>query len=375
MLRFSVGLAALVFSTGLVGVSFAKEFKSADYRLDVSVLASGLEHPWGLAFLPDGGFLITEREGRMRIVRDGKLSASLAGLPTIAAEGQGGLLDVVLAPDFAKSRLVFFTFSEPRKGAMGTALASGALVMGAKPRLDGVKVLFRQNKPSDGGRHFGSRIVFAPDGTLFLTIGDRGERPRAQDPFDHAGSVIRLNRDGTVPADNPFADGKKAAPEIWSIGHRNPQGAAWNKTRGALVTVEHGARGGDEINRPEKGKNYGWPVISYGRHYWGGRIGEGTHKAGLEQPVHYWDPSIAPSGLAVYQGAPFAKWQGNLLVGALKDEMLVRLVIKDGKVVTEERLLQGAYGRIRDVRVGPKGAIYLLTDDSDGQLLKVEVRR
>ena len=356
------------------GAVEAQTFETDKHRIVVETLARDLNHPWGLAFLPDGGMLITERVGRLRLYANGRLSKPIPGVPKVWVEGQGGLLDVALDPDFDQNSTIYLSYSEPSatdEDDAGTAIARARLRRAPKLRLEDVKVLFSQNRQSDTSRHFGSRMVMARDGRLFFTIGDRGERPRAQDPFDHAGSVLRINRDGSVPKDNPFADAKKAAPEIWSTGHRNPQGAALNPADGRLWTVEHGARGGDELNRPQAGLNYGWPVISYGRHYWGGSIGDGTHKEGMEQPVFYWDPSIAPSGLAFYDGTRFPNWRGNLFVGSLKFELLVRLEIEQGRVTLEERMLQGAFGRIRDVRQGPDGLIYLLTDSDDGRLLRL----
>ncbi len=352
-------------------VHATERFESADYTLSVETVASGLAHPWGMAMLPGGELLVSERGGKLWLVRDGSKAGPVRGLPDIAVGGQGGLLDVALDPDFASNNRIFFTFADPAGGARGTALASAELVTGFAPRLRNVRTVFSMDGKTGSGHHFGSRIAFAPDGNVFITIGDRGDRNRAQDPFDHAGSVLRLRPDGSVPPDNPSPDGAQAAAHIWSIGHRNPQGAAINPDTGRLWTVEHGARGGDEINRPDAGRNYGWPVISYGRHYSGAKIGNGTHADGMEQPVHYWDPSIAPSGLAFVSGELFPAWRGDLLVGALKDQMLVRLDMEGGTVVGEERLLKRAYGRIRDVRVFADGAIWLLTDEANGKLLRI----
>ena len=294
-------------------------------------------------------------------------------MPKVAARGQGGLLDIVAAPDFAASNLVFFSFSEPGKGGAGTAVARAKLVRdGGAARLDDVEVIFSMAKKTNVTRHFGSRLVFAPDGTLFVTTGDRGERNRAQDMQDHAGSIIRINTDGSIPADNPSPDGARHLPEIWSKGHRNAQGAAWDPVLGGLLTVEHGDKGGDEVNHPQAGKNYGWPVISYGVTYSGRKIGVGTEAAGYEQPLFYWDPSIAPSGLASYQGDMFPEWKGDLIVGSLKFELVSRLdrdeVRKDPD---EERMLEGEFGRIRDINVAPDGSIWLLTDEEDGQIIRL----
>jgi glucose/arabinose dehydrogenase len=344
------------------------------FGIAASVVATGLAHPWGMDFLPDGAILVTEREGAMRIARGGALSAPVAGLPDIAVAGQGGLLDVALAPDFETTGEIFFTFSQPGPGGTGTALARGVLEAWntPAPRLESAETVFSMNRKTSAGRHFGSRIVFAEDGTVFVTTGDRGDSDRAQDFADHAGAVIRINRDGSVPADNPFAGAAEAAPEIWSKGHRNIQGAALDPQTGDLWTVEHGARGGDEINRPQAGGNYGWPVISYGRHYSGASIGIGTEAPGFEQPEFYWDPSIAPSGLAVYDGAMFPEWKGDILVGALKYQLLARLDRDPGgAIVAEERMLEGRFGRIRDVSVAPDGSLYLLTDDNPGSIVRV----
>ena len=342
--------------------------------LRATTVATGLANPWGIEVLPDGALLVTERAGTMRIVREGALSAPLAGLPQIAAGGQGGLMDVALAPDFATTREVYFTFSEPGPDGAGTALARGVLTGadGDAPALENVETVFSMNVKSRGGRHFGSRTGFWPDGTVYVTTGDRGERPRAQAMDDHAGAVIRIDRDGSIPADNPFLDQAGAAPELWSKGHRNIQGADIDPATGLLWTVEHGARGGDEINRPEAGLNYGWPEISYGRHYSGLPIGQGTEAPGFEQPVHYWDPSIAPSGLAVYDGAMFPQWRGDILVGALRAQLLSRLERDGGGAIAgEERLFAGRLGRIRDIEIAPDGALLLLIDANPGRIVRV----
>lgn len=351
----------------------AEVYDSQKARFKVETIASGLDHPWGLARLPDGQLLVTERSGSLRVVlaKTGKLSPPVKGLPKIAVGGQGGLLDVVLDDGFAANQVIYFSYSEFGSGGAGTAVGTGKLQLGPAPRLSQFKRLFSMPHKSNRGQHFGSRIVIGRDGKLYITIGDRGKRLDAQNPFRHAGSVIRINKDGTIPQDNPFSDGKKGLPELWSIGHRNPQGATLHPATGQLWTVEHGARGGDEINVPQSGKNYGWPVISYGTHYSGAKIGQGTKKKGMEQPVYYWDPSIAPSGLTFYTGDQFAGWKGNLFVGALRDQMLVRLEVQGGKVTKEERLLQGRYGRIRDVRSFDDGGLWLLTDDPNGKILRL----
>ncbi|MGH2830320.1 MAG: PQQ-dependent sugar dehydrogenase [Dongiaceae bacterium] len=346
------------------------EFDTEKVRIRVVTVAEGLDHPWGLAFLPDGALLVTERSGQLRLLQLGKPAATIAGVPEVRADGQGGLLDVALDPGFVDNRLVYLSFSEPGEGGAGTAVARGRLGDG---RLDDVEVIFRQRPKAGSDNHFGSRLVFAPDGTLFVTTGDRYRlREEAQNPANHVGKVVRINPDGSVPADNPFVGRADAAPEVWSLGHRNMQGATLDPATGALWTVEHGARGGDEINRPEAGKNYGWPVITYGVDYSGAKIGEGTAKPGLEQPVYYWDPSIAPSGLAFYTADRFPGWQGNLFVGSLKFGLLVRLEMDGGRPVHEERMLEDIDERIRDVRQGPDGLLYLLTDSSDGRVLRLE---
>lgn len=338
-----------------------------------AVVDGELEHPWGLDFLPDGDAIVTERPGRMRILARGQLSEQISGLRKVWAHGQGGLLDVAVSPDFERSGLVFFTYSEPGKGGAGTAVGRGKLVReGGSARLENVETIFSMNRKTGKGHHFGSRLVFAPDGTLFVTTGDRGEGKRAQDMRDHAGAVLHINPDGSIPSDNPSPDGAKSLPEIWSKGHRNIQGAAYDPVTNGLVTVEHGARGGDEINYPRAGKNYGWPVISYGVDYSGAKIGVGTKAKGYEQPVYYWDPSIAPSGLAVYEGKMFPEWRDNLLVGALKFELLSRLSRDDAGAITgEERMFEGAFGRVRDVNVAPDGSIWLLTDEGNGSIIRL----
>jgi len=341
------------------------------HTVDHQIVTRGLEHPWSLAFLPDGRFLVTERPGRLRVIgADGRLlTEPVAGLPEIAARGQGGLLDVVLHPAFEENRWVYLSYNQPGPGGMGTAVARGRL---EGLRLHDVQVIFRLQPKSSRGQHFGSRLVFDRAGYLFITLGDRGDRPRAQDLADHAGSVIRLHDDGSVPDDNPFVDHPGARPEIFSYGHRNIQGATLHPVTGRLWTHEHGPQGGDEINLPEPGVNYGWPVITYGVNYGiGTPIGEGTEKPGMAQPLYYWVPSIAPSGMAFYQGDRFPRWQGDLFIGSLKFRLLVRLRLHDGRVVHEERMLEDTLGRIRDVRLGPDGHLYLLTDADDGMLVRL----
>jgi glucose/arabinose dehydrogenase len=338
----------------------------------VETVAKGLERPWALTFLPDGRILVTERPGRLRIVdRDGRMSKPLSGVPQVSARGQGGLLDVALDPRFAENRLVYLSYAEPGEGnTAGTAVARGRL---GEDRLDEVQIIYRQQPKVEGGNHFGSRLVFARDGTLFITQGDRfAHRNRAQDLSVGFGKIMRVNSDGTVPKDNPFIGRSGAQAEIWSYGHRNVQSAALHPQTGQLWTVEHGARGGDELNHPEAGKNYGWPVITYGVDYSGAKIGEGTAKPGMEQPVYYWDPVIAPSGMTFYTGDAFPGWKGSILIGSLTPGLLVRLTLTDGRVAREERYLGELRERIRDVQQGPDGLLYLVTDSSNGRILRVK---
>jgi glucose/arabinose dehydrogenase len=340
-------------------------------QVQLETVVTGLDHPWSLAFLPDGRMLVSERDGAMRIADSGgTLSAPLEGLPAVSAVGQGGLLDVVLHPQFESNRMVYFSFAEPRDGGNATSVGRGRLSSG-EDRLENVEIIFRQQPAHDGGHHFGSRLVFDRNGALFVTTGDRNDlRDLVQQGGTHIGKVLRILEDGSVPADNPKVEGW--LPEIWSMGHRNVQGATLHPDTGVLWTVEHGARGGDELNHPEAGKNYGWPVISYGREYSFLPIGEGTAKPGMEQPVHYWDPSIAPSGLAFYTGEAMPAWRGSLFVGALAGRHVARLTFVDGKVNAEERLFEGV-ARFRDVRQGPDGFLYLLVDAGkpDGRILRV----
>jgi glucose/arabinose dehydrogenase len=337
----------------------------------VETVARGLDHPWALAFLPDGRLLVTERPGRVRIVElDGRLSAPFAGVPPVLARGQGGLLDIALDPSFADTRLVYLSYAEPGEGrTAGTAVARGRLGDG---RLEDIQVIYRQQPKVRCTKHFGSRLVFARDGTMFVTQGERFDyADQAQDLSSGLGKLVRITPDGSVPRDNPFVGRAGVRPEIWSYGHRNIQSAALHPETGQLWVVEHGARGGDELNRMEAGKNYGWPVIGYGTHYSWRKIGEGTAKPGMEQPVYYWDPVIAPSGIAFYTGDVFPGWQGSLLIGSLRPGLLVRLTMEDGRVTGEERYLADLDERIRDVRQGPDGLVYLLTDNREGCLLRV----
>lgn len=368
--RVTALVAATLISAPAGLLAAAETYGSQHYTLRVVTVADGLDHPWSLAWLPDGRMLVTERPGRLRIVSaGGDVSPLVEGLPEIAAGGQGGLLDVLVAPDFAASRTIYFSYSEPGAGGAGTAVARAVLDGG---RLTRLKVLFRQMPKTDGGRHFGSRLVLARDGTLFATVGERGQRDRAQDTTVNRGQVIRIATDGSIPRDNPFVGKAGFRPEIWSYGHRNPQGAALHPETGELWVHEHGAAGGDEINIVQAGRNYGWPVIAYGRHYWGGKIGEGTSKHGMEQPVHYWDPSIAPSGMTFYTGDKFPAWRGDLLVGALKFQLISRLTVNGDSVSEQERILGELDERIRDVRQGPDGYVYLLTDSPNGRILRIE---
>jgi len=337
-------------------------------------VATGLAHPWAVAFLPEGRFLVTERPGRMRVVSAaGEVGPAVAGVPAVAAGGQGGLLDVVADADFARSRRIFFCFSEPGQGGNGTALARATLSPDARSLQD-VKVIFSQRPKAESALHFGCRIVQAADGNLFLTLGERYHRKDdAQKLDNHLGKVVRVTPDGAAPPDNPFLKTPGALPEIFSYGHRNPQGATLGPD-GRLWMHEHGPQGGDEINLPQPGRNYGWPVITYGENYGGGKMGEGTAKAGMEQPLHYWVPSIAPSGMAFLSSTCYGEaWKGSLFVGSLKFGTLHRLEIgPDGKVRREDKLLQGNGERIRDVRQGPDGLLYLLTDSPQGRLLRLQ---
>ncbi len=350
-------LIAIFLLIAVPGVSVALDSTAGPIRAEP--MATGLDDPWGLAFLPGGGWLITERGGRLLHYRPDGEAVAVAGVPEVRAEGQGGLLGVMVPRDFAEAREVFLSFSKPQGTGVGTALAVGRLSEDGA-RLTGVRVIFEMSPGSSGGRHFGSRIVEAPDGTLYLTIGERGEREAAQDLSRHNGSVVRIARDGSVPEDNPFVGVAGALPEIWSYGHRNPQGAALD-AEGRLWVNEHGAMGGDEVNRIVAGANYGWPVISYGRHYSGLRIGEGTAKPGMEQPAHYWDPSIAPSGMAIYSGALWPDWAGDFFVGSLKFGLISRLERQGDRLVDAERIEGEETQRVRDVVEAPDGAIWFLS--------------
>jgi len=366
---FGIGV---LMSAILVSPAAAQRFSTDLVEIDVEAVASGLEHPWGMAFLPGGELLITERPGRLRVLLpDGGLSQPIGGVPAVAAAGQGGLLDVAIDPDFASNSLVYFSFAESRDGGAALSVARGRLDL-EQNSLSDVEVIFRQQPAVGGGRHFGSRVVFANDGTLFVTAGDRGDHSdQSQNPENHIGAVMRINPDGSIPQDNPGVGRDDWADEVWSIGHRNIQGATMRPGTDQFWTNEHGARGGDEVNLIAPGLNYGWPVISYGVHYSGAPIGEGTARPGMEQPVYYWDPSIAPSGMAFYTGDAFPEWQGNVLIGGLVGQLLSRLTMRGDAVVDEERMLQGLNARIRAVAQGPDGLVYLLTDAADGRVLRL----
>ena len=337
----------------------------------VELVTDGLEHPWGMAFLPDGDMLVTERPGSLRLVRDGVLDPTpIAGTPEVYARGQGGLLDVALDPGFAENDLVYLSYAGiDDDGRSSTRVARGRLLDGA---LDDVEVIFRSNSARDGGVHWGSRLGFDAEGRLYVTVGERGNSETAQNLARHGGSVIRIEPDGSIPDGNPFIGKSGALPEIYSYGHRNPQGLAIHPETGRIWTQEHGPRGGDEVNLIEAGANYGWPEISWGINYGGTPVGSGLReKDGMAQPAHFWDPSIAPSGMTFYDGEAFPEWQGDLFVGALKFQLIARLEMEGDRVVGEERLLEGELGRIRDVRTGPDGLLYILTDASNGALYRV----
>lgn len=373
-MKFSRSLSAtlLAVTCGFGGLASAQ-----DVSVRTEVVASGLENPWGVAFLPGGEWLVTEKPGKMRIVsREGRVGAPLEGLPAIAAGGQGGLLDVLADSAFAQNRTVYFCYSEPGAGNQSstnsTALSSAQLSADGR-RLENVKVIFSQQPKVAARQHFGCRIVESKDGTLFMTLGDRFSRMQdAQKLDNHIGKVIRIRKDGSVPPDNPFVSRQGAKPEIWSYGHRNGQGAALAPD-GTYWMHEHGPQGGDEINVPQAGRNYGWPVITYGENYGGGKIGEGiTARDGLEQPLHHWTPSIAPSGMAFVTSDRYGPaMKGSLLVGSLKFGYVARLTLSGGKVASEQRLLADVRDRVRDVKQGPDGFIYILTDNSNGRLLRL----
>ncbi|GAA0197511.1 glucose/arabinose dehydrogenase [Brevundimonas nasdae] len=346
-------------------------------RLMHTVVAEGLQNPWGLALLPDGRWLVTEKPGRLRVVTaEGQISDPVQGLPAVDARGQGGLLDVITSPTFGQDRLIYWSYAEPRQGGNGTAVARARLSDDLS-RVENVQVIFRVQPTYDGDKHFGSSLAFAPDGTLFITVGERSDkpmRPQAQDLSSHLGKTIRINADGSVPQDNPFVGQAGARPEIWSFGHRNAQGVAIQPGTGAVWTVEHGAQGGDEVNLDKPGLNYGWPDAAYGVEYGGAQIGEGaTQHPGTEQPVYYWDPVIAPGGAVFYEGPMFPNWNGNLLVAGLREKHIARLVIQNDRVVGEERLLSDLGERIRDVAVGPDGSVWAISDERNGKLVRLSL--
>lgn len=360
----------LLACTPQVAVSEEELYRSEKHDFRLVPLVEDLDYPWSLAFLPDGAMLVTEKPGTLRLIRDGKLDPKpIEGVPVSAERGQGGLLDVVPHPDFANNGWLYLSYSAESDGDYGTRVSRGRL---EGTRLIEVETIFEAQPFSGGGRHFGSRLVFDRDGFLYVTVGDRGERDLAQDLQAHNGKVIRLRDDGGLPEDNPFSTWPNALPDIFSVGHRNPQGLALEPGTGRLWAVEHGPRGGDELNVVRGGVNYGWPIITYGREYIGGSIGEGTSKPGFEQPAAHWVPSISPSGMAFYQGEAFPEWQGNLFVGALSGSHLVRIEIERDNVVGQEKLLEELDERIRDVRLGPDGLLYILTDDDEGVLYRLE---
>jgi glucose/arabinose dehydrogenase len=366
----SAAIVAFAWCTASVGLASAEIVSSEKHDFRLVTVAEGLEHPWSLAFLPDGGMLVTERAGRLRVIRQGKLDPSpVPGLPKISPGGQGGLLDVVPHPKFADNGLIYLTYAAASIRGKGTEVARARFADG---RLVDLETILAVRPKSSGGKHFGSRLAFGQDGTLYVTAGERGNPDRAQDLDDLAGSVIRITADGEVPPDNPFIGRNDARPEIYTYGHRNPQGLAVHPGTGEVWAAEHGPKGGDEINVLSAGTNYGWPVITYGESYAGNPIGEGTSKPGMAQPVRTWVPSISPSGMAFYTGEAFPSWRGNLFLGALSGRALVRLELEGSQVVHEERLLQGFGMCIRDVRNGPDGTLYLLTDDANGKLLRLD---
>jgi glucose/arabinose dehydrogenase len=368
--RFGAALLG-VFSSLPAHAGELVRYPTSKVNITVETLATGLDHPWAVEPLDERTLIITERSGALRVFRDGKLSKPVKGLPKLYADVQGGLLDVAVSPDFAADHTLFFTATEPFDHGIGVIVFRSKLA-GDGAWLAETKVIFRSSKPQIVDHNFGSRIAIAPDGSLFVTIGDQAREKQAQDAFDDRGSVIHINRDGSIPENNPYRDGVDGLPEIWSIGHRNPQGIAFDQADHRLYTVEHGPKGGDELNAPEAGKNYGWPVITYGVDYDGSKIGIGTEAIGMEQPIYYWDPSIAPSSLIIYRGAMFPEWDGSFLVTALKFELIARLERdENGKIVSEERILTDDYGRLRDIKEAPDGSIVAVTDEDDGALIRI----
>jgi glucose/arabinose dehydrogenase len=378
-MRFFLALATLLLALR-IALGATEYFPSSAGKLAVETVAGGLVHPWSLAFLPDGRMLVTERPGRMRIVtRGGHLSQSISGLPQVYASSQAGLMDVILDHDYKSNGRVYFCYAEPFEGGARIAVAQARLVEGDRlvdrtdPRLVGVNVIFRQKGPTSRGLNIGCRMVQAPDRNLFITLGDHfAAKELAQKLDNHIGKIVRITPEGTAPKDNPFLGKEDALPEIWAYGLRNPQGLAFNPADGKLWEQEHGPKGGDEINIIERGGNYGWPVVSFGVNYDGSPVGDGSqHRRGMVDPVWHWTPSIAPSGMAFYTGDAFPGWKGSLINGALKFELVSRLTLHGDKAASEERILQELHERIRDVRQGPDGAIYLLTDNDSGRILRV----
>ena len=372
-MRFILALGAMFAASGLATPAEPK-FPSSAGSLSVQTVASGLVHPWSLAFLPDGRMLVTERPGRMRIVtRTGQMSAALGNVPSVYAQSQAGLMDVLLARDFDNTQTIFVCYAEPADGGGRIAVLHARLIEGETPRLDDTTVIFRQKGPVSRGLNIGCRMVQSPDGNLFVTLGDHfAPKELAQKLDNHIGKIVRITPEGTAPADNPFIGKQDALPEIWAFGLRNAQGLAFNPADGKLWEQEHGPMGGDEINIIEKGRNYGWPRVSYGVNYDGTPVGNGKATMdGVTDPIWHWTPSIAPSGMAFYTGDLIPGWKGSLFNGALKFELLSRLELKGEKAVKEERLLKNLHERIRDVRQGPDGALYLLTDNSSGRILRI----
>ena len=363
-------IRTFVLATGLAGLAVAGHSTVLAQSIEMTTIADGLDHPWSLAFLPNGSMLVTERSGQLRIIRDGVLEKSpIAGTPEVRASGQGGLLDVLVDPEFTENQTIYLSYSGADGRKAGTEVVSARF---DGTRITDMKRLFAAEPKTSGGRHFGSRLVIDGNGYLFISLGDRGDhREEAQNPSNHLGSVIRINRDGSVPDDNPFADGGESKPEIWSYGHRNVQGMALHPRTGEVWTHEHGPRGGDEVNVLKRGANFGWPAITYGVNYSGSIISDETEAPGMEQPVTYWVPSIAPSGMAFYTGDMFPDWQGDLFVGALRGRHLRRLELNGTEVVEQEVLLEDLGERIRDVRSGPDGFLYVLTDSSSGKVIRL----
>lgn len=374
-----LALALIPFALGARAASEAPPTPACDAtsvrpagQTQLTTVAGGLANPWGLAFLPDGRMLVSEREGQLRIVGpDGKPSPPIANLPAVAARGQGGLLDVLLDPAFASNHTLYLSYAEAGEGGSGTAVARATLDP-ARLALSDLRVIYRQTPKVSGNGHFGNRMLFGTDGLLYISLGDRQKFDPAQDPQQSLGKVVRIRPDGSLPPDNPFAGKTGWLPEIFTLGHRNPQGMTLEPGSSRIWVAEHGARGGDEINLLVPGTNYGWPVISYGRHYTGLKIGEGSEKSGMAQPVCYWDPSIAPGNIAFYSGDKAPAWRGNLFVAALKDQAVYRLVLRDGRVTGSERIEVG--DRVRDIRMGPDGWLYLLTDESNGRILRMTMQ-